>query len=88
MSEEEKTEVQEKLLTPIWKDFRDEKPEKGQCVIVLTKYGMHFYIFMADDPLSTMCGLFYISRDGNCSGLRYSIELSDIDQWTPLPVAY
>ena len=71
-----------------WKDFQKEKPEKLQCVIVLTKYGMQYYQYLGDDPLNTMCGLFYIPRNGSCVGLRYSVEMSDITHWVDLPEAY
>jgi len=71
-----------------WIDFEKEKPEKSQSVIVLTKYGMHYYQYLNDDPLNMMCGLFYIPRNGSCAGLRYSVEMSDITHWVPLPEAY
>lgn len=73
----------------IWRNFKDDHPTKNTIIIVLTKYGMHFYYYSGlDDPLNTMCGLFWVRSDQNCSGLRYSIEVSDLLAWTPLPEAY
>lgn len=73
----------------IWKDFKEDPPIKNSIIIVLTKHGMHFYYYKGlDDPLNTMCGLFWVRSDQNCSGLRYSIEISDLLSWTPLPEAY
>lgn len=88
MSEEEKK-VEEKTKS-IWRDFKDDPPTKFSIIIVLTKHGMHFYHYNGsiDDPLNTMCGLFWVRSDQNCSGLRYSIEISDLLYWMPLPEAY
>lgn len=83
------TEELKKEEKSIWRNFTDEKPERDSVIIVITKYGMHFYYYTNDDePLKTLCGLFYVRSDQNCSGLRYSIELSDILYWCPLPEAY
>lgn len=71
-----------------WKDFKTEKPEIGQSVIVLTKYGMHFYQYVGYDQLTSIYGLFYIPRQNSCAGLRYSVDMTDITHWQALPVAY
>lgn len=76
-----------KLRFP-WIDFEKEKPEINQIVIVLTKYGMHYYKYLGNDPLNVMCGLFYVPRNGSCAGMRYSVEMSDITHWVSLPEAY
>lgn len=91
MSAEEEKKVEEIPFYPKWKDFREEKPDKTSIIIVLTKYGMHFYYFSlnsADDPINSMCGLFYVRSDENNSGLRYSIETSDILYWMPIPEVF
>lgn len=68
-----------------WIDFEKNPPENGQMCIGLHKFGMCFFEHTLP-RVNSMQGLFYIPRNGCCSGLRYSV--TEITHWQPLPVAY